>query len=46
MYTAHRSYRDALISYKAEGLAEWEQRNDSIMKMLAYVRELKKKHGG
>lgn len=46
VYTAHRAYRDALLSYKGgDGLGDWEARNADIMQLLKRVRELKKKHG-
>ena len=45
IYTAHRSYRDALLTYKGDGLGEWEARNEDIMKILAGVRKLKKHYG-
>ena len=42
VYQAHRAYRDALTSYKGDGLQDWENRNPDIMEMLAAVRKLKK----
>ncbi len=46
IFTAHRSYRDALLSHKGDSLAAWESRNSDIMELLAHVRRLKREHDG
>ena len=45
IYDAHHAYYNALLAYDLDGLGEWEARNESIMKILADVRELKKRYG-
>lgn len=45
IYDAHAAYRNALLSYKGDGLGDWEARNEGVMKILADVRKLKKQHG-
>jgi hypothetical protein len=45
VYSAHRAYRDALLSQKGDALGEWETRNDDVMQLLARIRELKRHHG-
>lgn len=45
VYAAHNAYRQALLSHKGDALADWEARNESIMKLMASIRELKRKHG-
>ena len=42
VYNAHRSWRNALETLSGDGLAQWQEQNPDVMKLLADIREARR----